>query len=421
MKIGVVGIGRVGLPFAAVCSKHFDTIGIDISESIVQAVNHWDSFAEPEVEKYIRAYNLKASTNFKLLSDRDLVFFFVGSQTPGLGYSSKKLLASMEMAAPYIREKQVLVISTTIPPGELSSAIIPRLESIGILSKSKGLGYSPAMIALGSAINDFEKPNYIMIGESNKYVGDIVEKFWRVIAGEHVPIFRSSIANIALAKYTLNIALVMKISLMSLVTELCEKQSGDVDVIASIFKAEPRIAGTGMFRGGLGYGGTCFPVDVEAIRHECDRLGVPTSLLDAVTELNEWQVERSVAIVKSFRKKKISVLGLTYKANTSIVEASQGLEIARRLSEEGLDVTVYDPEGMPSAKTVLGDMVTYARSLTEAISESDVIFVAVDWPEFKDLKESDFNPSQIVIDPWRLFKGRPLPSKYYGFGIGGKL
>jgi UDPglucose 6-dehydrogenase len=418
-KIGVVGIGRVGLPFAAVCSKHFNTIGIDVDEGIIAAVNNGATFAEQSLTDYLHLFELKASTDFSRLSDRDIVFFFVGSQTPGVGYSSKKLLMAMEAALPHFTKNQIVVISTTIPPSELHSSILPSLERLGVPSKIRGLAYNPAMIALGNVIRDFERPSYVLIGESKREVGDTLEEFWRTIVGKDIPIFRSTMSNIALAKYALNMALVMKISLMSLTTELSERQRADVDAISAIFKAEPRIAGPGMFRGGLGYGGTCFPVDVEAIRHECEILGIPTDLADGITRLNEWQVTRSVSLVKSFKKKRVAVLGVTYKPNTAITMASQALEIARQLAEGGLDVTIYDPEGIPEARKSLGAKVSYAENAMAAISKADLVFIAVDWPEFRLLGEAHFRPDQIVVDPWRILKTNPPKCVYRPYGIAG--
>lgn len=418
MKVGIVGLGRVGLPFAAISSKRFDTVGVDIDQELIQRVKQKAGFTEPGLDEYLRSYELRVSTEFSLLSDRDIVFFFVGSQTPGIGYSSKKLLGAIDMASPHLKEGQVVVISTTIPTGELTSVIFPKIENLSLVSKLRGWGYNPAMIALGNVIENFEKPNYVLVGESNEDVGDVLADFWKSIAWRDVPIFRSSIANIALAKYALNMALVTKISLMSFVTELSEKLGGNIDDLSRIFKAEPRIAGPGMFRGGLGYGGTCFPVDVEAMRYECQRLGVPTAFLDAVTSLNDWQVTRSVLLAKSFQKKRVAILGLTYKPNTAVVDASQGLEIARRLAADGLEITVYDPEGVQAAKNVLGSSVSYASGAKEAIQNADVVFIAVDWREFKLLAATDFHSNQIIIDPWRILQGLKLPSRYYGFGIG---
>src|SRR5205807_7935801 len=117
--------------------------------------------------------------------------------------------------------------------------------------------------------------------------------------------------DIALAKYALNTALTLKITMLNAITELAEKLGGDVDILTEILRSDPRIAGPKMFKGGLGYGGTCFPVDVDALRSECEKLGLPTTLADTIHSLNDRQVERSVDLIESFGGKKVVLLGAT--------------------------------------------------------------------------------------------------------------
>ena len=173
-----------------------------------------------------------------------------------------------------------------------------------------------------------------------------------------------------------------------------------------------------MFKGGLGYGGTCFPVDIEAARYECERLGIPTSFADAITNLNDWQVERSVKLISSFGKKRIAVLGLSFKQDTDVVAASQSLQIAKELALNSHDVMVFDPKGMANAKAELGSAVAYAQSIKEAIKFGEVVFLGVEWPEFSKLGGKSFSKGQIVVDPWRLLRKDPPWGTYVPYGLG---
>ena len=421
MRVAVVGIGRVGLPFAVVCSRAYRTIGVDTDQALVDRVNHREHFSEPRIDEYLRKYRLKATTDVSAVRDCNLVIVCVGSQVPGEGYSTKRPLAALRALVPYLTSaRQTLLVMSTLPPTGISE-VLDLLRSTGVTTRIAGVVYSPTMIALGNAVMDFERPQYLLVGGTELPATRQVVRFWRGLVGRQVPILESSLRNVAVTKYALNVALVLKISMMNLVAEYCETFGGDVDVVASAFKLDARIAGPQMFKGGLGYGGTCFPVDMEAILGESKAAGLESSFFsEAIQQLNAWQVLRTVRLIESYQRKRVSVLGLTYKPNTAITVASQALEIAQRLQGDGLQVTVYDPEGMDGARKELDSGVTFAASAREAVASSDVILIAVEWPQFSRLTPRDFRPDQILIDPWRLFRGRQLPCSVRSFGLGGE-
>ncbi len=418
LRVGVVGIGRVGLPFAAVCSKFYDTVGIDASPSVVKNVNLRVRFSEPKLNGYLEEFGLRASTDFRSLASQDIVVLSVGSQASGSGYSSRNLISALDQVSPYLTSKnQVLVILTTLPPVSIAKELFPYFEKHQTLDRIAGICYNPTMIALGNAVDGFENPDYVLIGESNVQSGDLVESFWQGIVSEDIPIFRSSITNIALAKYALNTALTLKITLLNTITELSEKLGGDIDILSEILKTDPRIGGPKMFKGGLGYGGTCFPVDVDALRSECEELGIPTTLADAVQSINDRQVERSIHLIESYGKKSVSILGATYRPDTSVVVASQSLQIAERLADHGYEVMIYDPMGIEGAKAQLGEKVVYSTDLHKALSFGNIVFLGVEWPEFRELGKESFRNNQIVIDPWRMLRSKDLECTYLGYGL----
>jgi UDPglucose 6-dehydrogenase len=418
MRVAVVGTGRVGLPFAAVASLHFPTTAIDANAELVARINSKSHFDEPGLDECLQKGSLSATTEVAKVHSADLVIVCVGSQDGERGYSAARPLEAMRAIAPDLQgSNQILCMMSTLPPSSISRDIVPFYRSSGLEARIRGFAYTPAMIALGEAVRNFQSPNYVMIGANAADVSDEVAGFWKAIAGPQLPIVRSTVENIAVAKYALNLALVLKISLMNLTAEFCEHFDGDVDVVADIFRMDPRLAGGQMFRGGLGYGGTCFPVDVAAFITESEQVGMPSNFLHATQILNDWQIQRSVEQVATLGVRRVSLLGTAFKPNTNVVVNSQGLEIARRLAERGLEVTVYDPVAIPSTREVLGTTVRYAANVSEALASAEAVFIAVDWAAFRDLPPNSFRPDQIVIDPWRVLRNSPPVSRYMGYGL----
>jgi len=415
-RVAVVGIGRVGLPLAAVLSKYFNTIGIDKNVKLVDGLNsRKQRLTEPRLQEYIDKYKPKFDTRIDLVKECDVIFVCVGTQSKEYGYSPDNVIKTVRELEYHLESsRQILVIVSTVPPNTFKNDIIQ-----DTLKKIKGVCHNPTMISLGDAIKGFENPDYLIIGESSREAGDLLENLWRKIVGADVPLFRTSLDGAAVIKYALNAALVLRISMMSFLTELCEKAGGDIDLISSILAADPRIAGRKMLRGGLGFGGTCFPVDVEALIRICGELGVDTGLMDAVKSLNKRQVQRSVEFIKSLGKKRIGVLGVTYKPNTNILENSQSLEIALTLADHGYRVMVHDPSGSEAIREVgLEGKLFIGKDMHDVINSSEVVFVGVDWPEYRSLGPEDFRSDMVVIDPWRLLKEKRLPCRYYGYGLG---
>ncbi len=416
-NIGVVGLGKVGLPLALVMAKHFEVKAVDASSRVVNQIKERRRFTEKNVNEYLELNDprLEVSTDFSLLQDCDVVFLVVGTQNQG--YSPKNVKSVLKEIAPYLNDgNQVLVVVSTVNPTDMNSKIIPLLTRLHVESKIKGICYNPAMIALGDVVEGFEHPDYILIGESNIDAGKKVENIWKKIVSNGTPIVRSNIINIETAKFALNLALVNKISFINTVTEFCEKVGADIDCIAEILKLDPRVAGKKMFRGGLGFGGPCFPRDVVAFMRISERLGASHYLCDGIQRVNREQISRSIKLIESFHKRRISILGITYKPNTSITVESQALEIARTLQRKGYEIAIYDPSGVENAIPQLKEL-KFADSMRTCVRDGEIVFVAVPWPEFSGLNAKDFNEAQIVIDVWRVLKDKKLPCKYIAYGL----
>jgi len=416
-NIGVVGVGKVGLPLALVMAKHFEVKAVDTSSRVVDQIKNHRRFTETNVNKYLEQHDdrFEVSTDFGLLRNCNVIFVVVGTQTEG--YSPKNVKSVLEDIAPYLtKNNQVLVVVSTVNPADMDGEIIPLLRRLQVESKIKGICYNPAMIALGDVIEGFEHPDYILIGESNRDVGKKLEDVWKKVVSNGTPIVRSNIINIETAKFALNLALVNKISFINTVTEFCEKVGADIDRIAEILKLDPRVAGKKMFKGGLGFGGPCFPGDVVAFMRVSEKFGASPYLSEAIQRVNQEQISRSTQLIESFHKIRISILGITYKPNTSVTVESQALEIARRLQRKGYEISIYDPSGAENAKHQLKE-VKFADSMRTCVRDGEIVFIAVPWSEFSELDTKDFNEAQTVIDVWRVLKDKKLPCEYIAYGL----
>jgi len=169
-----------------------------------------------------------------------------------------------------------------------------------------------------------------------------------------------------------------------------------------------------MFKGGLGFGGTCFPVDARSFKKSQIKAKIDPVFTEAIMSTNDHQIERTVDLIKGIKGKKVTILGITYKPNVHLVTESQALGITKKLVKTK-SVMIYDPRGMKEARKELGKTVKYARNLRQALKYGDIILIAVQWPIFSMIGRTDLRKNQTIIDPWRLLKGR-LDCKYIPFG-----
>ena len=273
-------------------------------------------------------------------------------------------------------------------------------------------------------IHDLLNPDFVLIGESDKKSGDILEEFYKKVCEKNPPVKRMSIVNAEITKISLNAYVTTKISFANMLTELCEKiPGGNVDAVTDAIGCDTRI-GKKYLKGGLGYGGPCFPRDGRAIRNTAGKFGVSLPIVEATDKINQRQVPRLIEEIEAVlpEKGKLGILGLAYKPDTNVIEESQPVELARYFSEKAIEVVVYDPAAMEEAKKVLGNKIVYAKSLKECLSGTDVIALAVPWPEFKDINPDYFKKGgkkPVLIDCWRVLDAEKYreAADYIALGI----
>jgi len=423
-SISVIGLGKLGLCIAAsFADKGFKVIGVDIDMGKIEKINNGVSPIEetglPGLVKKAKN-NLKATKEYaQAILNSDVTFIVVA--TPSLADGSfsneylEKALHNIAEALKKKKEYHLIVVTSTVMPQTTDKVAKYLLEKISgkKCGRDFGLAYNPEFIALGSVIHDFLNPDFILIGEENKKDGDTLEEIYKRTCENNPRFARMSPLNAEIAKISLNCYVTTKITFANSLATICEKVKGaDAYVITRALGLDSRI-GTKYLKPGLGYGGPCFPRDNIAFSAFARKLEIKAKLAEMVDEVNRDQVLRVInriqEILSGLKKDKknaqISVLGLSYKPNTPVIEDSQALDIAQLLVNEGYSVTVYDPQALENARSVLGNTVRYAKDKAECLAKADIAVIAVPWEEFKQIDFRRLSKKCVLLDCWRLSGG----------------
>lgn len=417
-RLSIIGLGKFGAPFAALmATKGFETIGVDLNSYLVDLLNSGMApTMEPELQEYIESgrCRLRATTDHReAVTNSDISFLILPTPSEADGcFTNKYLLDTLQTIGPALREKNeyhLVVIASTVMPGSTGGPITTTIESSSgrRVGDTVGLCYNPGFFRLGSVIRDMLQPDFILIGESDERAGAILTAIHRACCDNDPPVRRMNFINAELCKISINTYLTTKISYGNMLAALCDHLPGsDVDVVLRGVGSDTRI-GPKCLKGGTGYGGPCLPRDNKALSALGHRLGVSCDLAEATDIINEHQIDRLFRAAHTYAplETKVAVLGLAYKVDTCVVEGSQGVELAARLSAHGYVVSVYDPLAMPAAKATLGERVIYANSVDQALEKAGVAVITTPWPQFEDAgRRSGRRPENplTIVDPWRL-------------------
>ncbi len=420
MNVSVIGLGKLGACMAGVyATKGHNVVGVDINESFVDAINKgFAPVQEKDLDTYVKngADNLRATTSYSdAIANTDTTFIIVPTPTASDndGFTPEYVIRACEEIGAVLREKDsyhLVVLTSTLLPGVCQSEVIPVLEKASgkVCGKDFGFCYSPEFIAIGTVVHDLLNPDFLLVGESDEKAGDMLELFYSSVTDNGAQVRRMSIPSAELTKISVNSFLTMKITYANMLTEVAEHIPGvNIDDVTEAIGSDKRI-GKYYLRGGLGYGGPCFPRDNRAFAYMATSQGVPHVPYALKTdEYNSWIIERSIKKILPFIKegKAIAIVGASYKPGTYFSEESQAVAIAKGLAQQGKKVYLFNPDGNQHAEQILeGENITFLDSYSACVDTADVLFLS-NWEKGNErlLSHLSSDSTKTIIDPWRQY------------------
>lgn len=425
MRVSVVGLGKLGSPIVAVFAANgYDVVGIDTNPSFVEKINnHVAPVEEPQLQELLTEHKarISATTDWaKAITETDMTTIIVPTPSGADGaFRNDYVLSVMDEVGRVLANKpgyHLVVVHSTTMPGSVGGPIRQRLERASgrKVGPELGLCYNPEFIALGDVINGLLYPDFILIGESDKKAGDILEGIYREVVGPHANVARMNFVNAELTKISVNTYVTMKISFANMLGEICDRLEGaDVSVVADAIGRDTRI-GKKYLKPAVGYGGPCFPRDTIAFGRVAHLVGGTADLALSTDKINRRQISRLTEMVGDMVPAggTVAVLGLSYKPNTPVIEESQGIMLAKSLKDAGFEVVAHDPMASGSARTVLGDAARLTPSAREALMHADVAVIITPWPEYAEIAPDWVadGRTRFIVDCWRQL----VPSSFDG-------
>jgi len=433
----VVGLGKLGASMAAaIASRGFEVIGVDINQRAVDLVNAGHApTQETKLEDTVASNRgrLRATVDpLEAVLNSDVTFVVVPTPSDERGaFSLKYAKSAFREIGRALAKKggyHNVVLTSTVLPGSTRYGLLPVLEreSGKLCGQDFGLCYSPEFIALGSVIRDFLNPDFALIGEVDDRAGSQLEACYAEIMENRPPCQRMSFENAELAKIALNTFVTTKITFANMLADLCSRiPGGDIDVVSNALGLDTRI-GRRYLTGALGYGGPCFPRDNVALSFFARTLDYEASLAETTDRLNRSLAPRLAALLRSVVNpgSTVAILGLAYKPHSHVVEESQGIYLARELASSGLRVVGYDPIANEMARSELADKAVIVQDVTACLRPADAVVITTPDPEFRALEPADFpkkNPPILVYDCWRILREKmefASHVRYIGLGLG---
>jgi UDPglucose 6-dehydrogenase len=437
MKITVIGSGYVGLVTGACLSDvGIEVSCVDIDQTKIEGLkNGILPIYEPGLDEIVKRNYKNGRLNFSTnlidsIQGSEAVFISVG--TPPGEDGSADLKYVLEAAAQIGKSMEnylVVITKSTVPVGTAKKV---RDKVSGALALrdvdfSFDVASNPEFLKEGAAIDDFMKPDRIVIGTDSDKAQKILEKLYRPFTLNGHPLIFMDIPSAEMTKYAANAMLATKISFMNDIANLCEKIGADVNWVRKGIGSDPRI-GNKFIYPGIGYGGSCFPKDVKALSHTGSKNGHPMRILEAVEAVNEDQKRVLFNKINNYFKgdlkgKIISFWGLSFKPNTDDMREAPSIVLANLLNNAGAKVRAYDPVAMGEAKHYLGDTITYSKNQNEALENSDALVLITEWTEFRMPnwnKVGELMKNKLVFDGRNLYSKKQLTNagfNYFGIGL----
>ncbi|MFD2921539.1 UDP-glucose dehydrogenase family protein [Terrimonas rubra] len=425
MKIAVIGTGYVGLVTGTCFAETGNNvICVDIDVTKVQKLTNGEiTIYEPGLEKlFLR--NLKEDRlNFTTdltegIKDAEIIFLALPTP-PGEDGSAdlKYILGVSEELGKILTDYKVIVDKSTVPVGTAAKV------KAAIEKNYKGefdVVSNPEFLREGVAVDDFMKPDRVVIGASSERARNVMGQLYAPFVRQGNPVIYMDEKSAELTKYAANSFLATKISFMNEIAQLCELLGADVDQVRKGVGSDERIGRRFLFPG-IGYGGSCFPKDVQALVKSSVEVNYDFQILNAVMDVNEKQKLHLMPKINAYfnndlKGKHFALWGLAFKPNTDDIREAPALYMIDELVKAGATVSVFDPEAMNNVKKLLGDKVEYAENQYAALNNADALIIATEWNEFRTpdfLKIVTSLKNKVIFDGRNLFETKAI--KELGF------
>jgi UDPglucose 6-dehydrogenase len=414
MKIAVVGTGYVGLVTGTCFAETGNIVTcVDIDQRKVAKLSNGEiTIYEPGLEKlFIRNLKdgrLSFTTNLEEGIEGAEIIFLALPTPPGEDGSAdlKYILGVSDHLGKILKDYKVIVDKSTVPVGtaeKVHAAIAKNYSgAFDVVS-------NPEFLREGVAVDDFMKPDRVVIGTSSDRARKVMNELYAPFVRSGNPVIFMDERSAELTKYAANSFLATKISFMNEIAQLCERLGADVDMVRKGIGSDERIGKRFLFPG-IGYGGSCFPKDVQALVKSSTEVDYTFQILNAVMDVNEKQKKHLIPKIKAYfnndlKGKHFALWGLAFKPNTDDIREAPALYIIEDLLEAGATVTAFDPEAMNNVKGVVGDKINYATNQYEALDGADALIIATEWNEFRT---PDFIKIVKALKNQAIFDGRNL-------------
>jgi len=414
MKIAVVGTGYVGLVTGTCLAETGNqVICVDINAEKVKMMKEGQMpIYEPGLEtlfnRNIHEQRLQFTTNLaEAIADAKIIFLALPTPPGGDGSADLSyVLGAARDIAKLVTDYKVIVTKSTVPVGTADKvkAVMQANTSVECAVVS-----NPEFLREGVAVEDFMKPDRVVVGTMDERARKLMGELYAPYVRQGNPIIFMDERSSELTKYAANSFLATKISFMNEVANLCERVGADVDMVRRGIGADERIGKRFLFSG-IGYGGSCFPKDVQALGKSAEENNYDFKILNAVMDVNTIQKKVLVEKMRAYYKdglkgKKFALWGLAFKPDTDDIREAPALYIIEELLKDGATIVAFDPEGMPNVKKLLGDKISYSENRYDALDGADALLIVTEWPVFRT---PDFDFMKEKLKAPVVFDGRNL-------------
>ena len=426
MNIAVIGTGYVGLVTGTCFAETGNMVTcVDIDEQKVKKLSSGKvTIYEPGLEKIFerneKEGRLKFTTSLQEgIKDAKIIFLALPTPPDGDGSADLKYVLGVAKDLGNLLEQgdyKIIIDKSTVPVGtadRVNNTILQSLIKRNIDNPQDVFDVvsNPEFLREGVAVEDFMKPNRVIIGTDSEKAKKILGELYAPFVRQGNPVIFMDERSAELTKYAANSFLATKISFMNEIAQLCERFGADVDMVRRGMGSDERIGKRFLFPG-IGYGGSCFPKDVQALAKSAKQAGYDFKILEAVMEVNDNQKKHLLPKIFSFfnndlKGKKIALWGLAFKPNTDDIREAPALKLIKELTAAGASIVAYDPEAMVNVKEEIGDVIAYAESQYEALKEADALLIATEWSEFRTpdlLKIKSLLKKPVIFDGRNLFE-----------------